>query len=115
MLLDLSHHLGTTVCGNGFRLHCPVALDEAEDNHFASSAPAALALAMPTECGLVAFDGSDKGFTQLLFVSAAGADLTIKSFLGRATGIVTKSLSINRNAKGKKFNEAALGRFRKTT
>ena len=74
----------------------------AKHNHFAGRAPAAFAPPMPTECGFVAFDGTGKHFTRLLFVSAAGTDETEKSFLGRTTNIVTKSLTINRNVKSKK-------------
>lgn len=115
MILDLPHHFGTTMCCNGRGLNGPVALDEAKDNHFTGCTPASFALSMPTERGFVAFDGTGKRFTELFFVSAASTDETVKSFLGRAARIITKSLTIDRNTKGKKFNKATLGRFRKTT
>ena len=115
MLLDLPHDLCTTMCSNGGRLHRTVALNETEDQHFAGGSPPAFPLAMPAKGGFVAFDGSGKGFTQLLFVSAAGADQTIKSFFGRAADIVTKPLATNRDAKSKTFNKATFGRVRKTT
>lgn len=114
MLLDLPHHLGTTVCGNGSRLDRSVALNEAEDDHFTGCAPTAFALAMPAKGGFVAFDVPGKRFTKLLFVGAAGTDQSIESFLGRTAGIVTETLPVNGHAKGKKFNEATFGRFRKT-
>jgi len=114
MLLDLPHHLGTTVCGNGGRLDRSVALDEAEDDHFTGCAPTAFALAMPTEGGFVAFDGPGKRFTKLLFVCAASPNQSIESFLGGTAGIVTETLPVNGYAKGKKFNQATFGRFRKT-
>jgi hypothetical protein len=92
------------MCCNGRGLDYPIALDEAKDDNFTGGTPASFALPMPTECGFVAFDGTGKGFTELFFVSAASTDETVKSFLGRAARIVTKSLTIDRNTKGKKFN-----------
>ena len=114
MLLDLPHHLGTAMCSNGCGLDCPIALDEAKDDDFAGCAPTTFALSMPAKGGFVAFNGTSKGFTELLFVSTTGTDQAVKSLLGRTAGIVTKALTIDRNAKGKKLNEATLGRFRKT-
>jgi hypothetical protein len=70
MILDLPHHFGTTMCGNGRGLNGPVALDEAKDNHFTGCTPASFALAMPTERGFIAFNGTGKRFAKLFFVSA---------------------------------------------
>jgi hypothetical protein len=69
---------------------------------------------MPTECGFIAFYGSGKDLAELLFVSTAGSDQTVKSLLGRTAGIVTKALPEDRNAKGKEVNESTLGRLGQT-
>jgi hypothetical protein len=109
VFLDLLHDLGSTVCGDGCSFHRPVALDKAKDDDLAGGAPAALALAVSAECGFIAFDGSGKHLAELLFVSAAGPDQTVKSLFGRAAGIVAKALSKDRHTKGKQFDKATLG------
>ncbi len=57
---------------NGKHAHDAVALEYAEHQRFAGSAPAAFALAMPAKAGLVAFDGAIKRLLAAFRVPSSG-------------------------------------------
>jgi len=92
--------------------HLAVTLDNAHHQHLAGRTPAALALAVAAEDGLIAFDRPVEGLAQILGVSAAGPQLTVEAFPRRRTGVRAKALAIHRHAQGEHLNEPVLDRRR---
>lgn len=69
------------------RLDETIALDDAEHDHLAGCALAALTLAGPAKRGFVAFDGASEGLAQFLLQGQHGAhDAMKRSIAGRLAG-----------------------------
>ncbi len=92
-----------------------VALEQAENDHFAGSAPAPFPLAMPAKHGLVAFDRPLKRIPEILFKGTASTDQTVKTLNSRSRRQAPKAHPVDRNAKGEQFHQSGFRSVRETT
>jgi len=79
-------------------LHQTVALDDAEDDHLAGSAPAALALASAAEGCFIAFEAAFERLPKMLRMRHRQPDQAIEPLRRRPAGHQREALPIDRDA-----------------
>ena len=101
-------------CRNVKDLHLAIALQDPQHDNLAGSSPTTLPPPSPANRGLVALDGSFKGFAQLFDIRAASPRQTIKTLDRRSAGRCPESLPIHRNTQNEKFQQPTLRCFRQS-
>jgi len=95
-------------------LHLAIALQDPQHDDLAVSAPTTLPPPSPANRGLVALDGSSKGFAQLFDLCAASTRQTIETLDRGSAGRCPESLPVHRNTQNEKFQQPTLRCFRQS-